>query len=173
MNPAASLSWLAQLLNPSHAVGILKRAREILKGATTMLVKFLSGPRKGEISHAPRTQQTQLLIDAGLCEAIPEKYSPSMLRPPTPAESAAMNAELSKVSWGVGTLPSGGKAAMYAKRGTSVFYFSGATDQATRSFVDAGFPPPPADVLADYLQVGPEFEAERYKANQAAGIYQR
>jgi hypothetical protein len=36
-------------------------------------IKFLSGPRAGEVSHAPKSQETQLLIDAGLIEIVPEK----------------------------------------------------------------------------------------------------
>ncbi len=35
-----------------------------------MRIKFLSGPRAGEVSHAERTQSTQLLIDAGLIEVV-------------------------------------------------------------------------------------------------------
>lgn len=37
-----------------------------------MQVKFLSGPRAGQIAHVERSQSTQLLIDAGMLEVIPD-----------------------------------------------------------------------------------------------------
>jgi hypothetical protein len=37
-----------------------------------MKIKFVSGPRKGEEGHAPRSQETQLLVDAGIIEIFPE-----------------------------------------------------------------------------------------------------
>ena len=54
-----------------------------------MKIEFLSGPRKGEIDHAPRGQQTQLLIDVGLIKVIddtPEPRIPSKddVIPPMP-----------------------------------------------------------------------------------------
>jgi len=49
-----------------------------------MRVKFLSGPRKGEITHAPRSQETDLLINAGLIERVPDE----------PA--------VAKTTWGIG-----------------------------------------------------------------------
>lgn len=45
-----------------------------------MRIKFLSGPRAGEISHAERTQSTQLLIDAGLIEVVND----ALPAPPVP-----------------------------------------------------------------------------------------
>ncbi len=38
-----------------------------------MRIKFLSGPRAGEVSHAPHSQATQLLIDSGIIEVVPYK----------------------------------------------------------------------------------------------------
>jgi hypothetical protein len=37
-----------------------------------MKIKFLSRPRAGEVSHAEKSQATQLLIDAGLVQLIPD-----------------------------------------------------------------------------------------------------
>jgi len=37
-----------------------------------MKVKFLSGPRTGETAHVEKNQTTQLLIDAGMLEVIPD-----------------------------------------------------------------------------------------------------
>jgi hypothetical protein len=43
-------------------------------------IRFLSGPKKGEVTHAPVTQQTQLLVDAGLVEVIPpEPLAPAVV----------------------------------------------------------------------------------------------
>lgn len=41
-----------------------------------MKIRFLSGPRKNEIDHAPRGQQTDLLIGAGLIEVLDERDWP-------------------------------------------------------------------------------------------------
>jgi hypothetical protein len=38
-----------------------------------MKIRFLTGDKKGQISHAPVNQNTQLLVDAGLIEVIPYK----------------------------------------------------------------------------------------------------
>jgi hypothetical protein len=62
-------------------------------------IKFLSGPRQGEISHAPYSQEVQLLASAGLIEIIPYKDFRERL-----AESSPPPATLpAKVSWGVKT----------------------------------------------------------------------
>ena len=38
-----------------------------------MKIKFLSGPRSGQIDHAPNSQEIQLLAKAGIIEIIPYK----------------------------------------------------------------------------------------------------
>jgi hypothetical protein len=41
-----------------------------------MKIKFLSGPRKGQIEHAPRSQEVKLLVDAGLIEIVDDTPEP-------------------------------------------------------------------------------------------------
>ena len=45
----------------------------LLKEGVVMKIKFLTGPRAGELSHAPNSQQSQLLAAAGIIEIIPYK----------------------------------------------------------------------------------------------------
>lgn len=54
-----------------------------------MKIRFLSGPRAGQIDHAPLSQETDLLVKAGLIEVIPykdfrDRLAETMPKPTTP-----------------------------------------------------------------------------------------
>jgi hypothetical protein len=87
-----------------------------------MKIRFLSGPRQGETSHAPYGQQTQLLIAAGIIEVVNEpkpRYGSTAWLEEKQAVSAALNppCPVPTVSWDVKllTLPTTGEFG-YAKR---------------------------------------------------------
>jgi hypothetical protein len=61
-----------------------------------MKIKFLSGPRAGQFDHAPISQETDLLVKAGLIEVIPYKNYQERL-----ADTMSKPATASVVSWGV------------------------------------------------------------------------
>lgn len=129
-----------------------------------MKIKFLSGPKAGQVSHAPYSQQTQLMIDAGLIEVIPmppygsagwlaarNEQAASVTTPPPPA----------LVTWGVGE-------GLYTKRvhitgkcsraTCGVFRYEGdVPGAATAQFLhscgaDAHPEPVPANVLKEFAR---------------------
>jgi hypothetical protein len=72
-----------------------------------MKIRFLSGPRQGETSHAPYSQQTQLLIAAGLIEVV-DSPKPRYGSTAWQEEKLAASRELNpwprtepRVSWGI------------------------------------------------------------------------
>jgi hypothetical protein len=71
-----------------------------------MRIKFLSGPKSGQISHAPRSQETQLLIDAGVIEVVAgpaPRYGSTEWMEEKQANSLKINPPRSEavVTWGV------------------------------------------------------------------------
>ncbi len=44
-----------------------------------MRIRFLSGPNAGKFDHAPRNQNTDLLIKAGAIEVIPDEVKPGIV----------------------------------------------------------------------------------------------
>jgi hypothetical protein len=68
-----------------------------------MKIKYLSGPKAGQTTHAPVNQNTQLLIDAGLIEVIPmaKRGTPEWLRD-MKERSEALNPSVgATVQWSV------------------------------------------------------------------------
>jgi hypothetical protein len=51
----------------------LEQERTLLRKVSVMKIRFLTGDKKGQISHAPVNQNTQLMVDAGLIEVLPWK----------------------------------------------------------------------------------------------------
>lgn len=88
-----------------------------------MKIKFLSGPRTGQIDHAPNTQEMQLLVKAGLIEIIPYRDFREML-------SAEHNpsAKPPLVEWGIIEATSENSAghAIIRKSGCETQYLSAA-----------------------------------------------
>ena len=64
-----------------------------------MKIKFLSGPRAGQIDHAPISQETDLLVKAGIIEVIPYKGYQERLK----AEEELRMASQPKIAaqWGI------------------------------------------------------------------------
>ena len=103
-----------------------------------MRIKFLSGPRKGETTHAPTNQNTQLLVDAGLAEVVP----PEPLPPAT-------------VSWGVKYDSYGGPMLLGScSRGCGMFRFLGRPESAHKNYFQhscGAMPVPvPSEVIESY-----------------------
>ena len=92
-----------------------------------MKIRFLHGPRKGEVDHAPLSQETKLLLGAGLIEEIPL----------TDSEKA----EIAKTSghtipphyatpvWDVIRTVESGMLVVVRKCGTETTYFDGPPDR--------------------------------------------
>src|SRR5437867_2203516 len=104
----------------------------------TMRIKFLSGPQAGKFDHAPRSQQTDLLIKAGLVEVVPDE-------PLAPAT----------VSWGVKFDSYGGPMLLGScSRGCGLFRFLGKPESAHKNYFQhscGAMPVPvPAEVIAQY-----------------------
>jgi hypothetical protein len=62
-----------------------------------MKIRFLSGPRAGQIDHAPNSQEMQLMAKAGLIEILPYSSFRERL-----ANEASPAAKLGAASWSVG-----------------------------------------------------------------------
>jgi hypothetical protein len=45
-----------------------------------MLIRFLSGPKKGQTTHAPRSQETDLLLNAGIIEEVKAPVVPAVVK---------------------------------------------------------------------------------------------
>src|SRR5438477_5614260 len=104
-----------------------------------MRIRFLSGPKKDAVAHAPVNQNTQLLIDSGLVAVVPDEPLP-------PAT----------VSWGV-KFDSFGNPMLLGScsRGCGMFRFLGKPEFASKNFFQhscgGAMPTPvPAEVIAQY-----------------------
>ena len=103
-----------------------------------MRIKFLSGPQAGKFDHAPRSQQTDLLIKAGLVEVVPDE-------PQAPAT----------VSWGTKFDTFGNPMLVgNCSRGCGFHRFLGSPDNAARypfqHACGATPTPVPSDIVAQY-----------------------
>jgi hypothetical protein len=61
-----------------------------------MKIRFLTGPRAGQIDHSRNSQEAELLVKAGIIEVIPYKNFQERLAAESPKPAAAP-----VVSWGV------------------------------------------------------------------------
>lgn len=102
-----------------------------------MKIKFLSGPRTGQIDHAPNTQEMQLLAKAGLIEIIPwTSYRERLASEHASASGAGcVNASVVGVEWGI--RESDGSAysqnVVIKKSGSNTTFFSAPPDDAPPS----------------------------------------
>jgi len=103
-----------------------------------MRIRFLSGPRKGETTHAPTNQNTQLLVDAGLAEVVP----------PEPLPPATVGWAVKFDTYGAPMLVGN------CSRGCGFFRFLGRPDLAHKNYFQhscGAMPVPiPAEVIEQY-----------------------
>ena len=133
-----------------------------------MKVKFLSGPKAGQISHAERTQATQLLIDAGIVEIFDEEL-------PIPPAHAAR--------WVVGKVGVAGDRPVIkfsCPRSRVEFFFDGKPEDAHALVIfDCGEKLAlPADVIETYrklyrgpVSLGEEYSRAAMKQNPGPGEF--
>jgi len=97
-----------------------------------MKIRFLSGPRAGQTDHAPHSQQTQLLAQAGIIEIIPmpprgssgwlERMAEEQrLRPSNPQDTVPIN--VWPPIWECGKLPISGTPIILLRSGGEVTRF--------------------------------------------------
>jgi hypothetical protein len=67
------------------------------KGKCTVKIKYLTGPKSGQIDHVPNSQEFQVLASAGIIEIVPYKDFRERLA----AEMAATPTLVKTVSWGI------------------------------------------------------------------------
>jgi hypothetical protein len=95
------LKWLVNRrfpapVDPKQDLPIVKSTARARMEGTTMLIRFLTGPRMGQTDHAEKSQTTKLLIDAGMIEVV---------EPPAP--------ERARPKWHVGTTHFGDKTVLW------------------------------------------------------------
>jgi hypothetical protein len=66
-----------------------------------MKIKFLSGPRAGQIDHAPISQETDLLVKAGIIEVIPYKNWQAQLQHNEYIRQASLPKVPVTAQWGI------------------------------------------------------------------------
>lgn len=119
-----------------------------------MLIKFLSGPKAGQTTHAPTNQNTQLLIDAGLAEAVdPNSAEGKRLRFPD-ATGRPMQAKRGSHRWFSNRSPFNGKPQLMLVTPPPIeeaLPYTGAAENAEAAFK--------ATKYAIYLPIPPEILA--------------
>ena len=140
-----------------------------------MKIRFLSGKRQGEISHAPYSQETKLMIDAGLIEEIPlpARGSAGWLKARMEQEKSAAPTP-AHVSWGIHKGTQDNRITLEGKcsrPNCSIFRFEGKREFLSRhtfqhccgAYAEAV----PLDVIKKYAEAK-KSEEVHYTADEAA-----
>ena len=143
-----------------------------------MKIKFLSGPRTGQFDHAPNTQETQLLVKAGIIEIIPWKDYRERLAA-TAAEQTAgtvVPVTVQHVEWGF--LPPGNSLfhvrAIVKRTGSETIWFrtppSDCPDSILKQFLEEDVHEPTTEQLEQFRIREAEERNRKIAADRAANL---